>query len=138
MANIIEDVLIGTHATVFLEGEELGAWQSIELNEVHNYEDIIVGETVDRVEVSKQYEGSLSTQITNSIGVELSNKLRNNRAKRFVIECTLQDKKTGALQATTINGVTFDSIPLVAWTKGEVINNELSFRANNVVNSSII
>lgn len=128
MANTEKDVLVGSSATVWLDGEELGTWTNIEATITVNYEDVQIGYDVMRKAVSWQGDGSISHQATNSIGVELFNKIKANKDKTFVIECEIVKEGTGETQSMTLNRVTFDSIPLVQWGKGEVVAHEMSFR----------
>ena len=123
-----KQVLTGTNAKVFLAGEEVGFWTSFSATVTINYEDVYVGSVVDRKEVSRQGDGSLNHQVTNSIGPKMFNKLRNNKDLRFEIECEITSDDTGEVQSMTIPGVTFDSIPLANWEKGAVATNEMSFR----------
>lgn len=123
-----KQVLTGTNARVFLTGDELGFWTSFEANVTINYDDVYVGSDVDRKEVSRQGEGSINHQVTNSIGAKLFNKLKNNKDLRFEIEAEITSDATGEVQSMTIPGVTFDSIPLANWEKGGLVEGELSFR----------
>ena len=60
--------------------------------------------------------------------VELFNKLKNNKDARFTVEAEITSSATGETQSQTLNGVTFDSLPLSTWAKGELITNELTGR----------
>ncbi len=123
-----KQVLVGTRAKVFLAGEEIGFWTNFSATITPNYDDVFVGSDVDRTEVSWTGEGSLSHQVTNSIGPKLYNKLKNSRGLRFEIEAEIASDDTGEVQSMTIPGVTFDSIPLANWAKGEVVTAEMGFR----------
>lgn len=123
-----KQVLVGTNARVFLAGEELGFWTDFSVTITPNYEDVYVGSDVDRTEVSWTGEGSISHQVTNSIGAKLYNKLKNIRGLRFEIEAEITSDATGEVQSMTIPGVTFDSLPLANWSKGAVVTGELGFR----------
>ena len=128
MANTAKEVLTGSNAKVFLDGEELGTWSNLEVTVTINYEDVQIGFDLDRKAVSWQGEVTLNWQATNSMTVELFNKLKANKDVRFVIEAEITSDATGETQSETINGVTFDSLPLSAWAKGELVTNELSGR----------
>lgn len=123
-----KQVLVGTNARVFLAGDELGFWTDFSVTITPNYEDVYVGSDVDRTDVSWTGEGSISHQVTNSIGPKLYNKLKANRGLRFEIEAEIVSDDTGEVQSMTIPGVTFDSIPLANWAKGSVVTGEMSFR----------
>ncbi|MCM1338797.1 MAG: phage tail tube protein [Muribaculaceae bacterium] len=127
--NTAEQTLKATNARVFLAGEEVGFWQSFSATITINYEDVYVGDDVDRREVSKQGDGNLSQQLSNSIGVELFNKIKaGGRHSRFTIEAEIEKDATGETQIMTIPGVTFDAIPLADWEKGAVAKADMSFR----------
>ena len=129
MANTkAKDVLCGSSATVWLDGEEIGTWTNIEATVTVNSENVQIGYDVMRKSVSWQGDGTLSHQATNSIGVALFNKLKANKDRTFVIECELKKEGTGETQSMTLNDVTFDSIPLVQWGKGELVAHEMAFR----------
>ena len=123
-----KEVLTGTDAKVFLDGEELGTWTNIEATVTINYEDVQIGYDVDRKAVSWQGDLTLNWQATNSMTVELFNKLKNNKDARFTVEAEITSSATGETQSQTLNGVTFDSLPLSTWAKGELITNELTGR----------
>lgn len=123
-----KQVLVGTHAKVFLAGEEIGFWTDFSVTITPNYEDVYVGSDVDRTEVSWTGEGSISHQVTNSIGAKLFNKLKNVRGIRFEIEAEIKSDATGEVQNITIPGVTFDSLPIANWSKGGVVTGEMAFR----------
>ena len=123
-----KEVLTGTDAKVFLDGEELGTWTNIEATVTINYEDVQIGYDVDRKAVSWQGDLTLNWQATNSMTVELFNKLKNNKDARFTFEAEITSSATGETQSQTLNGVTFDSLPLSTWAKGELVSNELSGR----------
>lgn len=123
-----KEVLTGSDAKVFLDGEELGTWTNIEATVTINYEDVQIGYDVDRKAVSWQGDLTLNWQATNSMTVELFNKLKNNKDARFTVEAEITSSATGETQSQTLNGVTFDSLPLSTWAKGELVTNELSGR----------
>ena len=123
-----KDVLTGTDVTVWLDGDEVGVWASLEANITINYEDVNIGRDVDRKFLSFQGDGSLNYQATNSLTVEMFNKIKSNPDVRFTIEGELTRGSTGEKEAYSIPGVTFDSIPLATWSKNEVITKEMSFR----------
>ena len=123
-----QSVLVGTDAKVFLDGEELGTWTECTLNITYNYDDVYIGRDVDRQTTSRQGEGTLKFQATNSMTLKMYNKLMANPNVRFTIETELTKLATGETESGTIGGVTFDSLPLQAMSKGESVTKELSFR----------
>lgn len=123
-----KQVLVGTNAKVFLAGDEIGFWTDFSVTITPEYEDVYVGSDKDRTEVAWSGEGSISHQVTNSIGPKLFNKLRNTRGLRFEIEAEITSDDTGEAQIMTIPGVTFDSIPLANWSKGAVVTGEMGFK----------
>lgn len=123
-----KDVLVGSSATVWLDGEEIGTWTNIEATVTVNYEDVQIGYDVMRKAVSWQGDGNLAFQVTNSIGIELFDKIKANKDINFVIECELKKEGTGETQSMTLNQVTFDTIPLAQWGKGELVAHEMAFR----------
>lgn len=127
MAISAKDVLTGTDAKVFLEGEELGTWTTLEATITINYQDVQIGYDVDRKGVSWTGTGTLSWQATNSMTVEMFDRLKKNKDVRFTIEAELTKPSTGETQSVTLAGVTFGSLPLTAWSKGELVSNELEF-----------
>lgn len=122
------EVLTGTDVKVWCDGEELGTWTNFEATVTINYEDVQIGADVDRAFLSWQGDGSISHQATNSIGIKLFNKLKANRNQRFKIEGEITKVATGETQFMTLNGCTFDSLPLAQWAKGELVANEMAFR----------
>ena len=72
----VESALRGTYGRVWLEGEEIGILKNINLKVIPNYEDVIVGFTVDRQAVSIQYAGDLTFEAINSISSELCKKYK--------------------------------------------------------------
>ena len=135
-----KDVLTGTDVTVWLDGEEVGVWASLEANVTMNYDDVNIGQDVDRKFLSFQGDGSLNYQATNSMTVEMFNKIKNNPDVRFTIEGELTRRSTGEKEACSIPGVTFDSIPLATWSKNEIVSKEMSFRfpPSQIVTTSTI
>lgn len=135
-----KDVLTGTDVTVWLDGEEVGVWASLEANVTMNYDDVNIGQDVDRKFLSFQGDGSLNYQATNSMTVEMFNKIKNNPDVRFTIEGELTRHSTGEKEAYSIPGVTFDSIPLATWSKNEIVLKEMSFRfpPSQIVTTSTI
>nr|DAH34508.1 MAG TPA: tail tube protein [Bacteriophage sp.] len=135
-----KDVLTGTDVQVWLDGDEVGVWASLEANVTMNYEDVNIGQDVDRKFLSFQGDGSLNYQATNSMTVEMFNKIKNNPDVRFTIEGELTRRSTGGKEAYSIPGVTFDSIPLATWSKNEVVTKEMSFRfpPSQIVTTSTI
>ena len=130
----VESALRGTYGRVWLEGEEIGILKNITLSMRPNYEDVIIGFTVDRQVVSINYSGELSFEAVNSISTELCNKFLKNKNMRFTIECNLSDPAAnGAEEGYTINGVTFDEFPLANWNKGSLIQKTFRYRASDVV-----
>lgn len=130
----VESALRGTYGRVWLDGEEIGILKNINLTAVPNYEDVIIGFTVDRQAVSVQYTGDLTFEAVNSISSELCTKYLKNTNMRFTIECNLADPVAGGKEeGYTINGVTFDEFPLANWQKGSLIEKTFRFRASDIV-----
>ncbi len=130
----VESALRGTYGRVWLEGEEIGILKNITLNVTPQYEDVIVGFTVDRQAVSIQYSGDLIFEAVNSISSELCMKYLKNANMRFTIECNLSDPASGGSEeGYTINGVTFDEFPLANWQKGALIEKAFKYRASDIV-----
>lgn len=135
----VENALRGTYGRVWLEGEEIGILKGINLVVTPNYEDVIVGFTVDRQAVSLQYTGDLTFEAVNSISSELCSKYLKNTNMRFTIECNLSDPAVkGKEEGYTINGVTFDEFPLANWQKGSLIEKTFKFRASDIVIIDVI
>ncbi len=130
----VESALRGTYGRVWLEGEEIGILKNISLNVTPNYEDVIVGFTVDRQAVSVLYTGEVTFEAVNSVSAELCNKYLQNTNVRFTIECNLSDPSaSGKEEGYTVNGVTFDEFPLANWQKGALIEKTFKFRASDIV-----
>ena len=129
MANITaQEVLTGSNATVFVDGEEILTFTNIEITVTPNYEDVQIGFDVDRTPVSWTGEGTLSHQATNSISARLFNKMKANKDLRVTIEAEMTKPATGETQFTSLPNCTLDSFPIAAWGKGELVENEISFR----------
>lgn len=135
----VESALRGTYGRVWLEGEEIGILKNINLTVTPNYEDVIVGFTVDRQAVSVMYSGNLTFEAVNSISSELCSKYLKNTNLRFTIECNLSDPAAGGKEeGYTVNGVTFDNFPLANWQKGSLIAKTFNFRASDIVVTDLI
>ena len=85
-----KEVLTGSNAKVFLDGEELGTWTNLELNVTINYEDVQIGFDVKRKAVSWQGDLTLNWQATNSMTAEMFNKIKANKDASFVIEAEIK------------------------------------------------
>ena len=123
-----QGVLVGTDAKVFLDGEEWGTFTECTLTITYNYDDVYIGRDTDRQATSRQGEGTLNGQATNSMTAKMYQDLLVNPNKRFTFETELTKLDTGETESATIGGVTFDSLPLQNMTKGELVTKELSFR----------
>lgn len=123
-----QSVLVGTDAKVFLDGEEWGTFTELTTTITYNYDDVYIGRDVDRQATSRQGEGALNGQSTNSMTIEMYNKLLANPNARFTIETELTKLSTGETESGTMGGITFDSLPLQNLVKGELVTKELSFR----------
>lgn len=128
MAINAQEVLVGTDAKVFLEGEELGTWTECTLTITYDYDDVYIGRDKDRQATGRQGDGTLNYQATNSMTVKMYNKLLKNPNARFTIETELTKLATGETESATIGGVTFDNLPLQNMSKGELVTKELTFR----------
>ena len=129
MADInAQNVLVGTDAKVFLNGEEWGTFTECTLTITYDYDDVYIGRDKDRQTTGRQGEGTLNGQATNSMTIKMYNTLLANPNARFTIETELTKLATGETEAGTIGGVTFDSLPLQNLVKGELVTKELSFR----------
>lgn len=118
----------GTNAKLFLGGEEIGFWQTFSAIVTINYEDVYVGSDVDRNEVSRQGDGTLSNQITNSMGIKLFNKVKaGGKNARFTIETEITNSE-GETESVTYPNITLDSVPLADWEKGALAKSDISFR----------
>lgn len=140
MGQTATDVLTGTDVSVWLNGDEVGTWTTFEATVTINYEDVQIGMDVDRKVVSWQGDGNINHQATNSLTVEMFNKMKSNPDVRFTIEGELTKRSTGEKEAYSIPGVTFDTLPLATWNKGELVNKEIAFRfpPSQLVTSSTI
>lgn len=123
-----QNVLVGTDAKVFLNGEEIGTWTELKLTTTYDYDDVYIGRDKDRQATGRESTGTLNHQATNSLTAKLYQDLLVNPNKRFTIETELTQLSTGQTESVTVGGITFDSIPLQAMSKGELVNKELSFR----------
>ena len=123
-----QNVLVGTDAKVFLNGQEWGTFTELTLTITYDYDDVYIGRDKDRQTTGRQGDGTLNGQATNSMTIEMYNTLLANPNARFTIETELTNPATGETEAGTIGGVTFDSLPLQNLVKGELVTKELSFR----------
>lgn len=123
-----QNVLVGTDAKVFLNGEEWGTFTECTLTITYDYDDVYIGRDKDRQATGRQGDGTLNGQATNSMTIEMYNTLIANPNARFTIETELTKLATGETEAGTIGGVTFDSLPLQNLVKGELVTKELAFR----------
>lgn len=132
--------LTGTDVKVFFEGDEIATFTSIEATITLNTEDYQVGMDVLPRIVSWTGEGTLSHQATNSLSVKILNKIKAKRDVTFTIEAEMSKLSTGETQFTSIPNCTITEIPLIAWSKGELVENELPFRfpPSEVQNTQLI
>ena len=129
MADInAQNVLVGTDAKVFLNGEEWGTFTELTLTITYAYDDVYIGRDVDRQATSRTGEGTLNGQATNSMTIQMYNTLLANPNARFTIETELTQLSTGQTESVTVGGITFDELPIQALSKGELVSKELSFR----------
>lgn len=122
--------LRGTWGRVWIDGEEVGILVSITATITNNYEDIQVGPDVDRSMVSQTGEGSVVFKQVNNLSTSIAERYLGGKDPRFVIEANLKDPAAinGQQEGYTINNVSFDSVPLINWENGTVIQKELPFR----------
>ena len=132
--------LTGTDVKVFFEGEEIATFTSIEATITLNTEDYQIGMDVLPHTVSWTGEGTLSHQATNSLGVKILNKIKAKRDVTFTIEAEMTKHSTGETQFTSMPNCTITEIPLIAWSKGELVENKLPFRfpPSEVQNTQLI
>lgn len=123
-----QNVLVGTDAKVFLNGQEWGTFTECTLTITYDYDDVYIGRDKDRQATGRQGDGTLNGQATNSMTIEMYNTLLANPNARFTIETELTKPATGETEAGTIGGVTFDNLPLQNLAKGELVTKELTFR----------
>ena len=134
--------LSGTFGRVWLDGVEVGILSKIEASVTNNYEDVPYGTDIDRKLISQTGEGSLTIMQVNNITSDVFKKYQGGKDPRFVIEANLKDPSAinEQQEAFTINNVSFDSVPLIGWEHGTIINKELPFRftpSDVIVNDEI-
>lgn len=122
--------LVGTWGRVWLDGEEIAKVSSIEATIQNNFEDYYEGADLKRVKVSHQGTGTLTIkEVTSTCAGLLQKYITKGEEPHFVIETNLKDP--GALNSQqegyTINEVSFDEVPFLNFTKGEIIEKELPF-----------
>lgn len=122
--------LRGTFGRVWVDGEEVGILTKIEATITNNYEDIQVGSDVDHTLVSQTGEGSLTFKQVNNLSTGIFERYKGGKDPRFVVEANLKDPAAinGQQEGYTLNNVSFDSVPLINWEQGTVIEKELPFR----------
>lgn len=135
-----KDVLTGSDVKVFFEGEEIATFTSIEATVTLNTEDVQIGLDVIPKIISWQGEGALSHQATNSIGARILNKIKANRDATFTLEAEMTKTSTGETQFTSLPNCLITEIPLIAWSKGELVESEIPFRfaPSEVQNAQLI
>ena len=135
-----KDILTGSDVKVFFEGEEIATFTSIEATVTLNTEDVQIGMDVMPKTVSWQGEGTLSHQATKTIGANILNKIKANRDVTFTIEAEITKPATGETQFTSLPNCTITEIPLIAWSKGELVESEIPFRfaPSEVQNTQLI
>lgn len=122
--------LKGTFGRVWLDGVEVGILSSVSATVTNNYEDVQVGSDVDRTLVSQTGEGTLTVKQVNNIATSIFERYKGGKDPRFVIEANLKDPSAlnEQQEGYTLNNVSFDSIPLISWEVGSVIQKELPFK----------
>ena len=103
--------LVGTWGKVWLDGEEVAKFSS-------------------RTKVSHQGTGTATIQEVYSTCASILQKyLAKGEEPHFVIETNLKDPgaANGQQEGYTINEVSFDEVPFLAMTKGEIIEKDLNF-----------
>lgn len=135
-----KDILTGSDVVVFFEGEEIATFTGIEATVTFNTEDVQIGMDVMPKVVSWQGEGTLSHQATNSLSAKVFNKIKANRDATFTIEAEIRKASTGETQFTSLPSCVITEIPLIAWSKGELVENEIPFRfaPSEVQNTQLI
>lgn len=123
-----QNVLVGTDAKVFCEGEEIGTWTELTLTTTYNYDDVYIGRDKDRQATGRESNGTLKKQATNSMTAKMYQELLANPNKRFSIETELTQLSTGKTESVSVGGITWDDLPLQALAKGELVTKELQFR----------
>jgi hypothetical protein len=123
-----QNVLVGTDAKVFLDGEEWGTFTECTVNIEYAYDDVYIGRDVDRQATSRTGNGTLNGLATNSMTLKIYNKLLANPNARCTIETELTKLSTGETESGTLGGITFDSLPLQNLVKGELVTKDLTFR----------
>lgn len=130
MTKTARQVLSGNSGRVWIDGEEVAIVASISATITNNYEDVQVGTDVDRRLVSQTGEGTITFKQVTSITSDIANKYKGGKDPRFVVEANLKDAAAinGQQEGYTINNVSFDSVPLINWEVGSLIEKELPFR----------
>lgn len=122
--------LKGTFGRIWLDGVEVGILSNVNATITNNYEDVQIGVDVDRTLVSQTGEGTLTVKQVNNIATSIFERYKGGRDPRFVIEANLKDPSAlnEQQEGYTLNNVSFDSIPLISWEVGSVIQKELPFK----------
>lgn len=122
--------LNGSYGRVWLDGVEVGILASISATITNNYEDVQVGTDVDRRLISQSGEGTLTVKQVNNISSDLASRYKGGKDPRFVIEANLADPSAinSQQEGYTLNNVSFDSVPLINWEVGTVIQKEMPFK----------
>ena len=66
-----QNVLVGSDAKVFLNGEEIGTWTECTLTTTYDYDDVYIGRDKDRQATGRESTGTLNHQATNSLTAKL-------------------------------------------------------------------
>lgn len=122
--------LVGTWGKVWLDGEDVAKFSSITASVQNNYAEYYEGLDLKRTKVSHQGTGTATIQEVYSTCASILQKyLAKGEEPHFVIETNLKDPgaANGQQEGYTINEVSFDEVPFLAMTKGEIIEKDLNF-----------
>lgn len=122
--------LVGTWGKVWLDGKPVAKLSSISATIQNNFSDYYEGADLKRVKTSHQGTGTMTIQEVYSLGASLLQKyIAKGAEPHFVIETNLKDP--GAYneqqEGYTINEVSFDEVPFLNISKGEIISKDLPF-----------
>lgn len=124
-------VLNGAFATIYLNNVEVAFLKSFSVNIKENREDVVIGLDIDSKRTSTQGEGEMEVQkVSSNLQEMLLQNIKDGIDTRYhIIGLNADPDAIGSQkERISIPNVWFEEFDLLAFEKGEVQTNSLSFK----------
>lgn len=123
------NVLTGTWAEIWLNGERMFECYKIEAKVIINREDVQIGLDIDSKVTSMKGEGTLGIKRVYSAFVDNFEEIKKGIDNRFQIITKLADPDAvgGQIERYSIDNSWLNELPLVNYENGALIEQEISF-----------